>query len=60
MFCDPGNSLPAYLLALVQALGAVRTSVAFGGAGATGMVTCGRWVARELDRFGAVEPELGG
>jgi len=34
--------------------------VAFGGAGATGMVTCGRWVARELDSFGVVGTELDG
>ena len=34
--------------------------VAFGGAGATGMVTCGPWVARELDSFGVVWTELGG
>ncbi len=34
--------------------------VAFGGAGATGMVTCGRWVARELDSFAVVGTELDG
>ena len=41
-------------------IGSVRTSVVFGGAGATGMVTCGRSVARELDSFGVVGTELGG
>ena len=52
--------MPSCCLASVNAIVALRRWVAFGGVGATGMVTCGRSVARELDSFGVVGTELGG